>query len=101
MTVLVESDQSEFWAAVRDTFDREEAHRFIDEEFGFTGPIVEYRDAYRFATRLDPSELLSSRLAAALPSIEVDYTDEAIRTLLATEQQVVDETHREIDEYYD
>lgn len=100
MRPLVESDQDEFWAAVRDAFNIEEAREFMNEEFGFTGPIVEYRDAFRFHTEIDPGELLSTPLAGALPSVDVEYTEEAIKTLLSAEKQVIADIHEEIDEQY-
>jgi hypothetical protein len=100
MRPLVESEEEEFWAAVRDVFDIEEARQFMDEEFTFTGPIIEYRDAFRFHTEIDPGELLSSPLASALPTVDVEYTEEAIQTLLSAEEQVVAEVHEEIDEHY-
>jgi hypothetical protein len=101
MQPLVDSEATAFWAAVRDVFDVTEARAFMNEEFSFTDPIVEYRDAFRFHTQIDPGELLSSPLASALPTVDVEYTEETVRTLCSAERRVIEDVHEEIDDHYD
>jgi len=54
-------------------------------------------------TQFDPADILggaSGLLAGRLPTIEVEYTDEALRSMRRAERQVIDETKTEIARRY-
>ncbi|MFB6177729.1 MAG: hypothetical protein ABEI99_11415, partial [Halobaculum sp.] len=101
---LVESPESEFWPAVRETLSRSEAEAFVEDYFEFTEPLRTHPDAFVFDTRIDPSEVLSrlgGLLGSSLPTIRVDFTAEAERAMTRAEKQVSREALREIDRQYD
>ena len=98
---LVESDREEFWPAVRDAFDHDEAMRFVDEQFRFAGPLRTDADAFRFTATFDPDTVVDGSLASALtsgmPSVTVEFTDEAVRSITRAETTVVERAKRRVD----
>lgn len=98
---LVRADESEFWPAVTATFTRSEAAEFVKTQFAFTAPLDEHQDAFAFQTTIDPSDVVGGPLALGLPSLSVDYTDEAVRTMQTAESQVIDQTVDLLEEKYD
>ena len=103
---LVSADHDEFWPAVTATLSREEAVALVEEHFAFTGPLRAHTGAFRMAVTFDPGEVLGgvAGLGAALgglPTVEVDYTDEALRAMGRAEAAVIDETKRDLDARYD
>jgi hypothetical protein len=103
VTPIVGADADDFWTATSAVFDRGEATDLIEEQFRFTTPLQERRDAYEMQTAFDPSEVLGglgSLLGGRLPRIEVEYTDEALRSMRRAEQQVIRETKRELDRHF-
>jgi hypothetical protein len=106
ITPLVSADQNAFWPAVTATLSRAEAVALVEEHFVFTGPLRAHTEAFRMAVTFDPGEVLGgfAGLGAALgglPTVEVDYTDEALRAMTRAEAAVIDETKRDLDARYD
>ena len=93
---VVARPEDAFWPAVEAALDREEALALVEEAFPFTGPLREHRDVLTFETRLDPSEVVGGALASRLPSVGVEYTDEAVRAMTRAEQRVIHEARREV-----
>ncbi|MFB6194212.1 MAG: hypothetical protein ABEI75_04030, partial [Halobaculum sp.] len=102
ITPLVASPEESFWPAVRDAYDREAAERLVREEFRFTDPLDEFPDAFRFATELDASDVLGGfgSLLGGLPTLRVEYTDEAHRALDRAQRRVIRDTVREVDRQF-
>jgi len=101
---IVTSEKEEYWTALLETFDREGAITLVEEHFEFTGPLRENRDAFVLQTEIDPGEILSgvgSLLGGAMPTITVEYTDEAIRAMRKAEQRVIAETRDEVRQRFD
>ncbi len=100
---IVAADTDDFWTAVSDAFDRKQATALVEDHFRFTTPLQERRNAYEMATAFDPSEILGglgSLLGGRIPRIEVEYTDEALRSMRRAEQRVIAETKRELDRHF-
>lgn len=98
---LVHVDNDDFWPAVDEAFDQDEAERFVRDQFAFTDPLDEHRQAFSFTTGIDPADVVGGPLARGLPSVEVDYTEEAVRTLRSAESAVIDDTLDEIEKRLD
>ena len=98
---LVAAPSDDFWDAVDDAYDRAEMQRVVEEHFVFTGPLEDHRPAFRMTTTVDPGTVLGGGLVVdRLPAFEVEYTDEALRSLRAAERRVVRETKEEIERRY-
>lgn len=93
---VVARPEDKFWPAVGAAYDREAALALVEEGFPFTGPLREHRTAFTFDVRVDPADVLGG-VGSALPSAEIEYTDEAIRAMTRAERRVVHETKRELD----
>ncbi|SFR36367.1 hypothetical protein [Halogeometricum limi] len=96
---LVAADGDDYWDAVREVHDAASARAFVDRTFRFTDPAVEFRDVLAFRTRFDPADFLSGPgrlLGGSLPTLTVDFTDEAIRAMRRAEHRVITETKREV-----
>ena len=95
---LVAAPEDDFWTALETAYDRERATALVEDHFAFTGPVREERDAYRMATTFDPADVVGGfgSLLGGLPTVEVEYTDEAIRSMRRAEQAVIAEAKREI-----
>jgi len=101
---IVASPEDSFRPAVVDAFDREAALSLIETHFEFTGPLQEHPDAFVLQTRIDPGDVLSgaaSLLGGAMPSLTVEYTDEALRAMETAEREVIAETKAEIEDRFD
>ncbi|MFB6083002.1 MAG: hypothetical protein ABEJ94_02010 [Halorientalis sp.] len=98
---LVESPESEFWAAAADALDRDRARDLVRTHFTFTDPLREYPDAFVFETEIDPGDVVGGPLAGRLPSVTVEYTDEVMRVLERAEEQVVERALSELDRRFD
>jgi hypothetical protein len=100
---IVGAEADDFWTAASAAFERAEATELVEDHFTFTTPLQERRNAYEMQTAFDPSEVLGglgSLLGGGLPRIEVEYTDEALRSMRRAEQQVITETKRELDQHF-
>lgn len=100
---LLEAPEDDFWDAVRSTLDRETAERLVEERFVITEPVREHTDAIAMSTTIDPGDVLGGLgglLGGGLPTLTVEYTDEAIRAMERAEQAVIAEAKREIDRQF-
>lgn len=98
---LVAAPEDEFWAALQSAYDRETASELVAQHFAFTGPLREHRDAFEMATAFDPADVLGGGLfPGGLPTLEVEYTDEAIRAMRRAEEAVIADTRQELDRRY-
>jgi hypothetical protein len=99
---LVDTPEDEFWTAAQAVLTADEARRLIGEHFAFTGPVREHRDAFEMVTAIDPSALLGGLGGLLAPgSIDIEYTDEAIRSMRRAEQTVIAEANRELDRRFE
>ncbi|MFB6295406.1 MAG: hypothetical protein ABEH66_01010 [Halobacteriales archaeon] len=101
---IVASPDDSFWRALVESFDREAAQHLIETHFEFTGPLQTHPDAFVLQTRIDPGDILSgpaSLLGSAMPSLTVEYTDEALRAMRAAEAEVIRETQAEVEDRFD
>ena len=98
---LVDSPESEFWAAAVDALDRDHARDLVQTHFTFTDPLREDPDAYVFETAIDPGDVFGGPLASRFPSVTVEYTDEVIRVLERAEETVVERALSELDRRFD
>ena len=98
---LVAAPSDDFWDAVDDAYDRAEMRRVVEKHFVFTGPLENHRPAFRMTTTIDPGTVLGGGLVVdRLPAFEVEYTDEALRSLQVAERRVVSETKEDIERRY-
>jgi hypothetical protein len=98
---LVESEETAFWAALHDAFERETAVDLVESQFALADPVLDEADAFRFETTVDPGEVLDAPLTGAIPPVTLEYTDEAFRAIRRAQDQVVEETTREIRRRFD
>ena len=98
---IVSHPSDEFWAAVTGSYDRDPAVSLVENRLPFTTILQQHRTAFAFVVRLDPESILGSPLARTLPSVSLEYTDEAIRAMRRAEKRVVHETKREVHRQYD
>lgn len=101
---LVHSSVDDFWPAVEAELDRETAKTLVEEHFSFTGPLRDYENAFRFAVEVDPADILGGiggLLGGGLPTVEIEFTDEASRVMQRAERQVIRDATREIDRRFD
>lgn len=97
---VIAADSDEFWGAVVEAYDRERAVALVEDHFVFSTPLAEHRDAFAMRMTIDPGDVLGG-LARALPSLEVDFTDEALRSMQRAEQTVLPRAKRDLDRAYD
>lgn len=99
---LVVSEQSEFWDAAREELAKGDAIQLVETNFAFTGPLKEHRDAFAMTTTLNPEEIMGG-LGGMLgsSSMEIEYTDEALRAMRHAERQVISEVKEEIDQRFE
>lgn len=101
---IVRSSVDEFWPAVEAELERETATELVEEHFAFTGPLRDYEGAFRFAVEVDPADILGGLgglLGGGLPTVEIEFTDEASRVMQRAERQVIRDANREIDRLFD
>ncbi|WP_424000789.1 hypothetical protein ACOZ4I_14605 [Haloarcula salina] len=97
---LVAADTDDFWAAVADAYDRKTATEVLREHLEFTVPLREERDAFAFELTIDPGEVLGG-LARALPSLTVEFTDEALRSMRTAEERVIPQATADVEQAYE
>ena len=97
---LVAADSDDFFEAVVAAYDREAALSMVDEHFVFTTPLQEEREAFAFELAIDPGDVLGG-LARALPTLEVEFTDEALRSMRRAEQHVIPKAKSDIERAYE
>ncbi len=87
---LVESEHDDFWEAVADVYDEEGAKTAILESFDYSGT------AQRYADRVD----LTVTVSAGILSKDIEYTDEAVRSLTVAEKRLRRDVTAEIEKVY-
>lgn len=97
---ILDHPAEDFWPAVTGAYDRDDAHGLVEETFPFTDPLRQHRHAFAFTVDIDPADVLGGVLSAGLPSVSIDYTDEALRAMHRAERRVVDDTKAVIDERF-
>ncbi len=97
---LVAADSDDFWDAVVEAYDREAAIDLVETHFVFSTPLREERNAFAFELEIDPGEVLGG-LARALPSLDVEFTDEAIRSMRRAERTVIPRAKRDVNDAFD
>ncbi len=97
---LVAADSDDFFEAVVAVYDREAALSMVDEHFVFTTPLQDEREAFAFELAIDPGDVLGG-LARALPTLEVEFTDEALRSMRRAEQRVIPQAKSDIERAYE
>lgn len=98
---LVQSPEAEFWTCARTVLERDQASELVEEQFAFTGPIVDHRAAFEMKKTVDPEELVSGLGGLLGSSFDVEFTDEALRAMRHAERSVIVETKRELDEQFE
>lgn len=93
---IVETSEREFWPAVRSAFDRDDAIDMVENAFPFTGVLRELPDAFVFEVRIDPGEVMGGPFAGTLPTVSVEYTEEAARAMRRAERRVIETTKRAV-----
>lgn len=87
MKPIVDRPEDDFWSATMAVFDRTEATELMEQAFPFTGPLRRHRDAIVFEIRLDPRDVIGGQFTSGLPSVRIEYTDEAIRAMCRAERR--------------
>ncbi len=98
---LVDSSETDFWAAAADALDRDHAHDLVQTHFTFTDPLRENPGAFIFETEIDPGDVIGGPLAGRLPTVTVEYTDEVMRVLEHAETIVVEQALSELDRRFE
>jgi len=101
---LVQSPIDEFWPAVEAELDRDTAAELVEDHFAFTGPMRTYDGAFRFAVEIDPGDVLGGiggLLGGGLPTVEVEFTDEASRVMQRAEREVLRDALRTVDQRFE
>jgi hypothetical protein len=97
---IIAAESDDFWTAVTQAYDREEAIDVVETHFEYSTPLREHRDAFVFELEIDPGDVLGG-LARALPSLEVEFTDEALRSMRRAEQRVIPEAKTDVEDAYE
>lgn len=98
---IVDRPEDGFWPAMMAALDRNGAIELVERAFPFTGPLRRHRDAVVFEIRIDPQDVIGGPFAWGLPSVRIEYTDEAIRAMHRAERRVIRETKGEIRDRFD
>jgi hypothetical protein len=85
-TPIVRSDETGFWEAARDVYTRDETVNALRRVLGYSDLLGTYSDDVNLRT--------------AVASMEVEYTDEALRALRVTEEDVLGRLTAKADAFY-
>lgn len=97
---VVARPEAAFWPALQAAFDREGALESVEAALSFTDPLRRHREVLTFDVRFDPAETFGG-VAASLPTVHVEYTDEAIRAMRRAEGRTIHEAKREVRRRFD
>lgn len=69
----------------------------VETHFAFTAPLRENRAAFRMETTVDLSDIVGgvARLLGPAATLDVEFTDEALRAMRRAEKQIISETKAE------
>ena len=87
---LVASDEDDFWDAVAETYDRDEAVEVLQSYFRRSDILEKYTDEM----------VLTMALDTGLPIEEVEYTEESVRVFAAGEAEMRDRVEEQADLVY-
>jgi len=90
MRPLLLSGEDDFWDAVVASYGEQTAHRMLPKHFEYTDVIEDYRDDLR----------LEIEIGNALFSVDVEYTDEALRCLQKSEGSLKEHLRKRVEEVY-
>jgi hypothetical protein len=96
---LISAESDSFWDAVVEVYDKEQATSLVESHFVFSTPLEAHIDAFVFELEMDPGDILGG-LARALPTLTVEFTDEALRAMQQAEQEVVPEAKADLEDAY-
>lgn len=97
---IIDAESDEFWTAVAEVYDRDAATDLVEQHFRFSAPLQDDPAVYCFELQIDPGDVLGG-LARALPTLTVEFTDEALRSLQRAEERVIAHAKTEIDATYE
>ena len=92
---LIDSPETEFWEAAVAELNAEEATVLVEEHFRYTRPLREYPDAFQLVASIKGTDVFGP-FGLAFGSIDVIYTEEAIRATTVAEEAVIEETKGDI-----
>jgi len=98
---LLHSPETTFWEAAVAELDPETATEMVEEHFAFTGPLLDHRSALDMRTTFDPEDVLGG-LGGMLggSTLDIEYTDEALRAMRHAERAVIAEVKQEVDRQF-
>jgi len=96
---LLESPETAFWDAAVGALTADESRRLVEEHFRYTEPLREYPDAFRLVATINGTDVLGP-LGLAFGSVDVVYTEEAIRATAVAEEAVIEAAKAEISERF-
>jgi hypothetical protein len=97
---LIDAESDEFWTAVAEVYDYKKTIDIVERHFEYNTPLQKHRDAFVFELEIDPGEVLGG-LARALPSLEVEFTDEALRSMRRAEQRVIPDAKSDVEQVFE
>jgi hypothetical protein len=99
---LLYSPEDDFWGAVVAELDPTIAGEMVEEHFAFTGPLQQHHSALEMTVKFDPEEVLGG-LGGMLggSTLDIEFTDEALRAMRHAERTVIAEAKGEIDERFE
>lgn len=97
---LVAADSDDFWTTVTESYEQETATEVLQDHLEFTVPLRAERDAFSFELTIDPGEVLGG-LARALPTLNVEFTDEALRSMRHAERRVIPAAKEDVEQAYE
>jgi len=97
---LLESPETEFWDAAVAELTADESRSLVEEHFRYTKPLREYPDAFRLVATINGTDVFGP-FGLAFGSLDVVYTEEAIRATAVAEEAVIERAKGEIVERFD
>jgi hypothetical protein len=97
---LLESPETEFWDAAVAELTADASRNLVEEHFRYTKPLREYPNAFRLVATINGTDVFGP-FGLAFGSLDVVYTDEAIRATAVAEEAVIEEAKDEIAERFD
>ena len=96
---LLESSEDRFWDAAVAESTADEARQLVEEHFRYTEPLREYPDAFQLVATINGTDVLGP-FGLAFGSVDVVYTEEAIRATAVAEEAVIETVKNEINERF-
>jgi hypothetical protein len=97
---LLESPETAFWDAAVAELTANESRNLVEEHFRYTKPLREYPDAFRLVATINGTDVFGP-FGLAFGSLDVVYTEEAIRATAVAEEAVIEEVRSEIADRFD